>query len=109
MAEVLQICPICDQETSKKDQLRQYYLSLDEAFTIIKCTQCRLRWLNPIPSAQEYDTLYARSYYKGSEATVSSGIFKNYSPEPYDYEFREDLERLRFYGPSTKVSSKKIP
>jgi ubiquinone/menaquinone biosynthesis C-methylase UbiE len=96
-------CAVCGAVDSAADARATYHLSLAPPFEIRVCRRCRLRWLNPQPTEQEYARFYREAYFRDpADAGPVGDLFAAYPAPPVDYEhdtmplrLRFDAERLR--------------
>ncbi len=79
---------MCKNEHILRDSRAEYYLSLPNNRTVVRCKRCGLRWLRPMPTEEEY-----REFYK---------LYFDCLPEDYDQVvqgrlpcYRDRIERLK--------------
>jgi len=59
-------CPHCASQASKlvaTGQDREYDSTTDDVFTMVRCNDCRLLYLNPRPDESELSTIYPDTYH----------------------------------------------
>lgn len=64
MVKTAILCIICHVDDIMIDKEANIYLTLPQDINILKCNRCGLRWLNPMPSIEEYQEIYRSSYFE---------------------------------------------
>ena len=87
MPELVHVCILCRSLDYAEDRRAAFYLNLPEPYTVVQCSGCGLRWLNPRPTDEEYDEIYTQVYYSNHlENTPESEWGRLFPPPPEDYE-----------------------
>lgn len=64
------ICPVCEQDRWRRDDLAQAILSLPDSFLVVRCESCGLRRLEPYLSQDELRLLYGPAYFGDNAAAT---------------------------------------
>lgn len=83
MPEQRQHCVLCTHTAGEVDAAAAVALNLAAPFTVLRCPRCTLRWLDPMPTAEEYRQLYEAHYFGGIELSSLPGWMRDYAPQPY--------------------------
>lgn len=80
-------CQVCRSNNAAIDRVATFYLNLAPPLVIKRCCQCKFRWLDPQPSAEDYEALYQTGYLGASKTRESEGrLLKDYIPIDEGYE-----------------------
>lgn len=80
----LDSCPICSSAGIQADQRVTELVNLLEPFHVVRCKECRIRFLNPQLSENEYDQVYGGSYFgleQGEDSELPDFISQYPRPE----------------------------
>lgn len=69
-------CLICGSSATKPDQRATRNLNLPEPFCVVRCCNCTFGWLNPQPTASEYQEIYEAAYFAGTGAGPCSSLVR---------------------------------
>lgn len=91
-------CPLCSGVRFHADEFATWYLNLAPPYQVAQCRDCTLRFLNPRPTADEYQRMY--SDYSGplAETYPASAEFYGSQDELRLREYRAKLARLARLG-----------
>lgn len=101
----MQNCIACNSPMHEDHRVAKHFEFPDifrVSLTILRCDNCRLRRLDPIPTPKQYEIVYRDTYF-----SVQSG-----SDEGIDYEknrpdririYQHKLERLEFWAPAART------
>lgn len=108
-------CPLCDSTTFLNDEKASYLLNVVAPFSVMRCSVCGIRWLDPRLSEEEYDQVYAGGYFGFDDESISGDIqqvLKDYPNPTKMWEsvqdtrvrsFHNKLKRLKKLDPSAQT------
>jgi 2-polyprenyl-3-methyl-5-hydroxy-6-metoxy-1,4-benzoquinol methylase len=108
MPTPVETCVVCNSKSYSVDHKATYELNLIEPFRVEKCSNCGLRWLNPVPTDQEYELIYTASYFSKIDHAEDIPDWIKQFPSPSsdlperDTGFTERLHRLNKLSPTAK-------
>lgn len=102
MPEPRVACVLCGHPAGALDAGANAALNLAPPFGVLCCPQCGLRWLNPMPTADEYRQLYEAHYFGAVDVDTLPAWMRDYAPQPYqetvggarEAAFRARLQRI---------------
>ncbi len=102
MPEPRKTCVLCAHSDCPDDVAASAALNLAAPFRVQHCLACGLRWLNPMPTADEYRQLYEAHYFGGGGFANLPAWMQDYAPQPYqetvggarETAFRQRLQRI---------------
>ena len=84
MTETRNSCLLCGNTRLRKDDFAAATLNLAPEHGVSQCCRCRFRFLNPLPTTQEYEQLYS----------TRSGPLAEVYPIPQDFYSENTTQRL---------------
>lgn len=63
------MCPFCQSSSYKETKLPDNNFN-GKRFTVLKCTNCNLNFINPIPDTKDLELMYPPSYQQGVEVRL---------------------------------------
>lgn len=102
MPEQRKACVLCAHPAGVIDAAAGAALNLAAPFGVLRCPGCGLRWLDPMPTADEYCQLYEAHYFGGIDIATLPAWMRDYAPQPYqetvggarEAAFRARLQRI---------------
>ena len=102
MPEQRKACALCAHPAGAIDAAAGAALNLAAPFGVLRCPTCGLRWLSPMPTADEYRLLYDAHYFGGADFATLPAWMRDYAPQPYqetvggarEAAFRARLQRI---------------
>ena len=76
------LCVVCAAAVSRSDRQAASDLDLPPEFRVMHCPVCGLRWLDPMPTAEEYRLMYEALYFGGEAAAVPDWM-RQFAAQPY--------------------------
>jgi len=76
------LCVVCAAAVSRSDRRAARDLDLPPEFRVMRCPVCGLRWLDPMPTAEEYRLMYEALYFGGAGAAVPDWM-RQFAAQPY--------------------------
>lgn len=75
------LCVVCATAVNRSDRQAARDLDLPPEFRVMRCPVCGLRWLDPMPTTEEYRLMYEVLYFGGSKDVP--GWMRQFSAQPY--------------------------
>ena len=93
-------CPFCNSQKHKESCLPSTIFN-DKKFDYLRCINCKLVYINPIPDNADLHKMYPPSYQAGIDSTILSNQYKKLIGLRFSYGYQFDL--LKSLGFSSRV------
>jgi len=77
-------CILCHDSHPVQDLRASFLLNLAVPFSVMRCPVCSLRWLNPMPTSEEYAAVYNDRYFAPNQTERSSWAAEYANPPSYE-------------------------
>jgi len=94
------VCPICMREAWRNDRTAGRMLALPDSFSVLVCSICGQRRLDPQLSAKDLEQLYSGAYFSTGKS-VSASLAA--SPPPVDYGSQVVAERYEKFAKTART------
>jgi 2-polyprenyl-3-methyl-5-hydroxy-6-metoxy-1,4-benzoquinol methylase/predicted RNA-binding Zn-ribbon protein involved in translation (DUF1610 family) len=101
----MQKCIACNSPLHEDHQLRKHFEFpdiIEGSFTILRCGNCRLRRLDPIPTPKQYEIIYGDAYFSAQSGSAEGIDYERYRPDRIRI-YQHKLERLKVRAPTART------
>ncbi|HEX8515669.1 MAG TPA: class I SAM-dependent methyltransferase [Bacteroidia bacterium] len=90
-------CPYCNHSGSSKSYLPSTGFN-DKIFRYVKCDNCEVVYITPLPEQSDYYKMYPPDYQQGVDRTILPDPYKKLSGLRFSYGVQFDLIKKHFKG-----------
>lgn len=101
----MQKCIACNHPMHLDQRVAEHFEFPDLfglSFTILRCDNCRLRRLDPIPTPKQYEIVYGDIYFSARSGSDEGIDYEKNRPDRIRI-YQHKLERLAFWAPSART------
>ena len=100
MSQLLKQCPFCESKDLSFSYLPSTFFN-NKRFDYFKCKNCKLHYVSPFPSQEDFEVIYPPSYQSGVNAEICLDPYKKISGIRFSY--GEQFDLITKYAPGKKI------